>query len=98
MTIINLINNYNTACNELVKRFEKKHGYGFTGWVANEIGVTAVFIDQYFFNMDDIVLDLKEKAPKVLIFKWQDDSLKHEHKRINFKSYLRGLRFEHLED
>jgi hypothetical protein len=63
---------YQKACNEYVALFEKKHGYQFTGWVADHVGGIAEFIEQYFFSMGDITYDIDNKLKKNVIFKWQD--------------------------
>lgn len=88
---------YEFICNEIVQKFSNKHGIEFSGWVGDEIGGMAEFINQYFFSMDDIYYDLNKKCPKGLIFQWQDDCIENQEKNINFRSYAMGLRFEHLK-
>lgn len=94
---------YNLICEEYIAKFVKNQGYEFSYWTANEVGSIACFIDQYFFNFDDIRFDIDNKCPKGLIFKWQDDGLEFHQEtgdtsRINYKSYNMGLRYEHLNN
>lgn len=86
------VHNYEMACQELVKQFSLKHDLEFDGWVGDDIGGIASFIDQYFFSMDDIALDLKTDQPKHSILRWQDDNVEHAPEFINYKSYTMGLR------
>ncbi len=81
---------YKRVVDKYIFKFEKKHGYEFTYWVSNNVGEVACFIDQYFFNFDDIRYDINNKIPKGLIFKWQDYCVEKafEKTTVNFKSYL----------
>ena len=88
-----IIINYENACNILVAEFEKKQEIDFDGWVGDEIGEIALFSGEYFFNLSDIVLDLKTNQPKGLILKWFNESIDFHH-YINYKSYKMGLRYE----
>ena len=95
---------YEFVCNEYVKKFANKQGVEFDGWVADEVGVVASFISQYFFNMTDIVLDINTKQKAGLILEWQSMSveynlLKSESERnfINYHSYIKGVRYMDLE-
>ena len=97
-----LLDNYDAVCNDIVTRFSNKQGLEFDGWIADEVGGIAGFASQYFFNISDIVLDLKTKQPKGLIIDWQLDDLEFnifndrpEH--INYKSYTMGLRYKDLK-
>jgi hypothetical protein len=90
---------YEFVCNELVQKFSNKQDIEFDGWVGDEIGGTATFISQYFFDLSDIILDLKTKQPKGMILDWQDEYVEfntssEEQKYINYKSYIMGLRFK----
>lgn len=84
--------------NEYILKFEKKHEYEFDFWIADEIRI-ASFIQQYFFNFDDIRFDIDNNCPKGMIFEWQDyiieDSLPFEntkYKDISFENYSNGKR------
>lgn len=90
------------AVNRYIEKFVKKHGYEFTDWVADEVGGIAVFIEQYYLNFSDIKYDIDNKVKKGLIFRHQEDSVEHhltvnQVETINFKSYVMGLRYEHLK-
>ncbi len=92
-----LKSDYENACNAYVKAFEEKQGREFDYWIGQEVGGIASFIDQYFFNMSDIVHDIDNNCPVDLIFEWQDDCVEAEAERhINYYSYSTGLRFSDL--
>lgn len=102
MTIKKLKTEYDIICNTFVEKFAKKHGLEFDGWIADEIGGIASFIDQYFFNLSDIILDLTTNQPKNSILKWHDDEVEYnmyfeEPRYINYKSYIMGLRQKDLK-
>lgn len=82
-----------------IAKFEKKHGYEFSSWASSDIGGICCFIEQYFFNFEDIRYDIDNNVKKGLIFQWQDDGVENESKdNINFKSYVMGARFPMLKD
>lgn len=98
-----LLDNYDAVCNDIVTKFSNKQGLEFDGWVGDEIGGIAGFATQYFFNISDIILDLKTKQPKGLIIEWQSEvvdfnMLKDKPKYINYKSYTMGLRCSDIKD
>lgn len=88
---------YEEVCNEYVKRFCKKQGIEFDGWVANIVGEVA-YCNDFYFNFQDIVLDVNSKQPKGLIIDWYYDSIDNHPKAINYYSYIKGLRFSDLKD
>lgn len=93
--------NYQNACNEYIDIFVKKHGYAFTGWVADEVGGLAEFIEQYFFNMDNITYDIDNKLKKDVIFRWQDYCVEREmagNTSINLKNYSKYGTLEEIEN
>lgn len=88
---------YQDVVNQYLKKFIKKHKYEFSYWVSADIGGIACFIDQYYFDFDDIRFDIDNNVEKDLIFKWQDDGIENDNKDVlNFKSYSLGLRYKHL--
>ena len=96
-----LIEKYEFICNELVAKFEEKQQIEFEGWIGDEIGGLASFSFQYFFNLADIILDLKTNQPKGCIINWSEEetdfNLFNENPHyINYKSYTMGLRHENL--
>ena len=67
------------------------------------LGNIYCFIDEYFFNLEDIIYDLENDCPVGLILQWQDDRLSYNYDMeemgaettyINYKSYHMGLRYE----
>lgn len=102
MTIKKLKTEYDIICNTFVEKFAKKHGLEFEYWIGDEIGGIASFIDQYFFNISDIILDLTTNQPKYSILRWQDDEVEQSMttnipNNINYKSYTMGLRQKDLK-
>jgi hypothetical protein len=92
------INTYEKACNDLIILFCNKQDLEFDGFVGDEIGGTASFAESYFFNLSDIIHDLKTNQKKGLILDWQIEDVEHNlgnenPKHINYKSYTMGLRF-----
>jgi hypothetical protein len=84
---------YVFVCNEYINKFINKQGYDFSGWVGDDVGGVACFVEQYFFSLDDIVYDINNKCEKGLIFAWQEHNLEvGSDKAINYYSYSRGLR------
>lgn len=97
-----LMQQHDELCNEIVIKFSNKHELEFDGWVADEIGGIASFIQQYFFNLSDIVLDLRTKQRKGFIIKWQDETtdyhfLTSKTEYINYQSFIKGLRYKDLK-
>lgn len=93
-----LKSDYESICNEYVELFVKKQDIEFDGWVRDEVGGIAVFCEQYFFNLSDIILDLEKNERKGFILKWQNDSIEQpDGKYINYPSYSKGLRYSDLK-
>lgn len=86
---------YELICKEYIRKFVRKSGLSFDGWVAGHIGGIAEFINQYFFSLDDITYDINNKLPKDMIMEWQDHCLENEI-NINYYSYSKGLRAKDL--
>lgn len=81
-----------------IKKFETKHECYFDGFINDDIIGIVVFADSYF-NMSDIILDLDNKCPKDMIFKWYDKTLDagmEGKKTMNYKSWVMGLRYEDI--
>ena len=101
MNLNELNKQYCSICNEYIKKFSAKQEIQFDGWVGDEIGGIASFCQQYFFGMDQIILDLNTKQPKGLILSWQNENTdcavkNKKPKYINYKSYTKGLRLANL--
>jgi hypothetical protein len=91
------VTQYEKACNAIVKAFAKKHEVDFDGWVSDDVGGVASFSCQYFFNIDDMVHDLKTNQKKNLILRWQEDGVdahfRGDTSNINYRTYCMGLRW-----
>jgi hypothetical protein len=105
MTNKKAIENYNTACNDILELFAIKQDLDTDGWVADDIGTICGFGGSYFFTMEDMVVDIKKNCPKKLITQWQDDTMEYnrgkeveDYRQINYESYARGLRFDQLKE
>ncbi len=86
------------AINSYILEFVMKQDTVFLGWVGDEIGETAEFYGSVYLNFMDIKRDMDNQAPKGLIFQWWDESVAFDLlPRINYKSYLMGLRFNMLQ-
>lgn len=85
------IESYENICNELAEEFCRKQDMIFDGWAGNQIGGIA-YCNDFFFNMNDIILDLKSNQPKGNIIDWYYSNT--EEHTINYYSYTRGLRVE----
>lgn len=82
---------------QYIEAFVNKQGYEFDGWVSDDVGGVAVFIEQYYFSFDDIRMDIDREAKKGLIFQWQDEGIENPKLKINYDSYIMGLRYEDLK-
>ena len=87
---------YENAVNTIIVLFIKKQNLEFDGWVGDKVGEVASFISQYFFNLSDILLDLKKECKKGFILEWHDETIENEPTYINYSSYQMGLRYENL--
>jgi hypothetical protein len=99
MTI--LIEKYETICNEIVAVFCEKQELYFDYWIIDDVGGVAAFGD-YYFSMDEILLDLSTEQEKYFILEYHDANVefnmgKDDPKFINYKSYISGLRHEQLK-
>lgn len=65
------IKNYENAVNAIITAFKEKQDLDTYGgyWIGNQIGEVYDFGDMTF-DFRDILIDLKEDAPKGEIFKW----------------------------
>ncbi len=93
--IIKLLENYENCCNLLVLEFCKKQDLKFEFWIGDIVGSIAVCND-YYFDMESILIDLKFNQPKDQIFSWYNDNMDSPLKSINYSSYIKGLRVSEL--
>jgi len=85
--------NYETICNKYITIFCEKQEMDFNGWIGDIIGGIAICND-FYFNFDDIVLDINFDQPKGDIIDWYFDNLEIQDKYINYYSYIKGLRIK----
>ncbi len=75
--------------NLYIEKFCKKHDLYFEYWIADRVGGICQ-ISEYYFNFEDIRIDLELKQPKDFIIDWYDANLENE-EYINYTSYIKGL-------
>lgn len=97
-----LIKNYEESVNAIIDEFKKKHEFdspeGY--WIGDEVGGVYDFGDTMTFDFRDILIDIKEDAPKDEIEKWQEYNLRIWSvnnmvggvflKEINYHNWLKG--------
>lgn len=97
-----LIKNYEDAVNAIITEFKKKQGIesdeGY--WIGNQIGEVYDFGDVMTFDFNDILIDIKENAPKEEIFKWKNYTIRIWSinnmaggvllQEMNYRSWLKG--------
>ena len=93
---------FHDAIDKLVRCFETKQDFELEFWIADNKTGLAYFGD-YCFTLDDIHTDMINNAPAGLIIKWHNDTTgylqnaKYKRPTINYRSYIMGLRYEHLD-
>ena len=95
MRLSELKKQYYSACKEYVYKFCIKQDMEFMGWVGDEIGGIALCND-FFFNFNDIVLDINTHQPIGAIISWYYDNLEYSKYSLNYYSYTKGLRVREL--
>lgn len=97
-----LIKNYENAVNAIIEEFKKKQEIETTdgSWIGNQIGEVYDFGDTMTFDFRDVLIDLKENAPKEEIFKWRNYMLRIWSinnlaggvllQEFNYRSWLKG--------
>jgi hypothetical protein len=82
---------YELICSKYINVFCKKQDLDFNGWAAENIGGIAICGD-FYFNFQDIVLDINSKQPNGLIIEWYYNKIDNEGRIINYYSYTKGGR------
>jgi hypothetical protein len=85
-----LRNKLDTLLMQYVLIFADKHKMFFDYWIADLPGTIAVFGD-YFFNFDDIRLDIDTNQDELVILEWYDATLTSKVK-FNYFSWIKGYR------
>ena len=80
------------ATRNLIKEFCHKQDLQFE-FDNYDIVKGIVCLSDYFFNIEDIYLDMKHNHPKGKILQWYDYVLTHN-ANINYNSYCMGFREE----
>lgn len=91
-----LKNQYEFVCNAYATIFCNKQDMNFEGWVGNTVGGIA-YCNDFYFDFQDIVLDINFNQPKGLIVDWYYENLENPGKSINYYSYTKGLRVSDLK-
>ena len=87
---------YKFVCDEYVAKFCDKQEMDFEGWVGDKMGGIA-YCNDFYFDFQDIVLDINSKQPKSAIVDWYYENLDTPEKSINYFSYTKGLRVSELK-
>lgn len=86
-----------TALELYIKEFENKHELTFDSAVGDDLMGVLDFGCTEFFSMSDIIEDIDNKYPKGLILQWHEDTIEHNPKYINLRTYAMGLRYEQIK-
>jgi hypothetical protein len=98
-----LIKMFQSNATEICKEFVKKQGFDYDDcyWIGS-VG-TGIFciIDQYYFDMDNIIFDLENNIKAGVATKWIDAVVEYECNNINkerkhamnYASWCKGVRF-----
>lgn len=99
-----LIKDYETSVNKIIDIFLLKQGFEkqTSDWVGGIGTGILCIIGEYYFDFEDVLLDLKNNCEPEFILKWHSETidaiLKDSENRLNYKSYINGLRYEMTTD
>ena len=99
----NVIKNYDSSLDDLIKAFLIKQGYteDDDGKIAleyefiSEDAPDIVCVSDWFINISDIYYDMSHNVEAGKIFEWQDYNLSYGtngYRYVNYRSYLLGYR------
>lgn len=98
----NLQQQYEQVVADYIEVFCNKQGLNFEYWVGDDIGGIADFGCIYFFNFDDIRLDIDTNQPENQIINWIEETIENANsdaeKMINYRSWCMGLRYEDIKE
>jgi len=83
---------YEKIVNKYLQLFCEKHDFNIEDgyWVGKEIG-DIIMIGDYYFNFNDIRLDIDLNIEEKIIFDWYNFSVEKE-SNINYISWIKGYR------
>jgi len=83
---------YEKIVNKYLQLFCEKHEFNIQDgyWVGKEIG-DIIMIGDYYFNFDDIRLDIDENVEEKIIFDWYEFSVEKE-SDVSYRSWVKGYR------
>lgn len=95
--------NYSKCCDQYIKFFCDKQDISYTSFNWIHVNEMAMFIDQYFFNMQEIIYDVNTNQPQHQILEWQDHIVEYtmynkDLPKINYSSYCMGERYDLLKN
>jgi len=73
-TITPLREKLDRALKKYIKKFCKKHSLQFE-YVVGEDLMEMIRLNDFYFNINNIIYDIDNKLPKNIIFKWYDDTI-----------------------
>jgi len=76
--------------------FCKKQECDADGWIGDIKGGINCFADA-FLSFEEIRIDLEMNVPKGEIWEWYWDNIENPGKRINYYSYVLGLRIKDIK-
>ena len=83
-----LFKQYRSACTAYIIAFEKKQDVLFEFWVADRVGETASFGDD-FLSLSDIIFDIESGQPAGRIFRWSSEAIENGGKYISYEAYCK---------
>jgi len=88
----NLKKSYEKITNEYLDLFIKKHDFNIEDgyWVGKQVG-GVIMIGDYYFNFDDIRLDIDLNVEEKTIFDWYEFSAEKE-SNVNYSLWIKGYR------
>jgi hypothetical protein len=82
-----------------LKLFCEKQNIEFTDCYFIGNNIISIF-DQYYFSLEDIILDLESDQKPGMILTWQDESVDHmlfnNKSRITYADYITGARYSNI--